>query len=146
MSGPDRSPVAHRILVVAWVAYLVAVAVLVFQPDASAASDSVGLVDRVVRAAGAPSWLGPQVIEVVANVVLFVPLGLLGAGVVHRWSVLFWGLCGLALSAVIELIQLLFLPGRSATWTDLAANTGGAVLGMLVLRLVLRYRRSGSVP
>ena len=73
---------------------------------------------------------------------LFVPLSLLGAFVLDRWRVVGWLLAGLALSLVIEGVQALLLTGRSATVSDLLANTAGAGLGILAA-LVVRRRLAG---
>jgi glycopeptide antibiotics resistance protein len=76
--------------------------------------------------------------EFVANIVLFVPFGVL-VGLLTRlrpWTVV--GL-GLATSVVIELAQLLFLPHRVADVRDLVANTLGTAVGVGIL-LVARTR------
>ncbi len=79
-----------------------------------------------------------RVVEVGLNVLLFVPLSLLGAFVLDRWRVVGWLLAGLALSLVVEGVQALFLTGRSATVSDLVANTAGAGLGILAALVVRR--------
>ena len=40
----------------------------------------------------------------------------------------------ISLGAVIELMQI-WIPGRSATWSDMAGNVAGALIGLLVLSL-----------
>jgi glycopeptide antibiotics resistance protein len=75
----------------------------------------------------------------VLNVMMFMPLGVLvpllwpGAGSVRRT-----GLLGLAGSAAIETAQLVLWLTlgnfRTVDINDLIANTGGAVLGLLLLR------------
>jgi VanZ family protein len=45
-------------------------------------------------------------------------------------------LAGLALTLLIEGVQALFLTGRSATLSDLVANTSGALLGILLAHAV----------
>ncbi|MGK0393973.1 MAG: VanZ family protein [Alcanivorax borkumensis] len=40
----------------------------------------------------------------------------------------------ISLGAVIELMQI-WIPGRSATWNDMAGNVAGALIGLLVLSL-----------
>ncbi|MBY0177700.1 VanZ family protein [Curtobacterium herbarum] len=102
-------------------------------------SGAYPLIIRLVAAAqrrGAPSWFGYDMIESLANVAFFVPLGLLVvllAGA--RW---WWAGAGVGLlvSATIETGQALFLPARFATIDDVVANTMGAVLGA-VLGVVL---------
>jgi len=82
--------------------------------------------------AGLPDWFGYAALEFSANVLFFVPLGvllvlLLGA---RRWYVA--AVAGLALSSAIETGQALFLPARFASLDDVLANTSGAVVGALL--------------
>jgi glycopeptide antibiotics resistance protein len=85
-----------------------------------------------LRALGAPDWVSYTAVEFVANILLFVPLGaivvlFLGP---RRW---WWGaLVGFAVSACIEVGQLLFLSHRVATINDVVANTGGAFVGAVL--------------
>lgn len=73
-------------------------------------------------------------LEAGANVVMFLPFGVLVGLLVRRsWLVV---VLGFALSATIELAQLLFLPSRVPTVQDVVLNTLGAALGVLGLRLV----------
>lgn len=87
---------------------------------------------------GVPAWFDYAVLEKSANVAMFVPFGLLITGLDRRrW---YWGvLAPAAVSGAAELAQHVLLPERTATWTDVAANSGGAVLGVAVA-LVLTAR------
>ena len=81
--------------------------------------------------------LGPQrgyeLIEVTANVALFVPLGVL---LLLRWRHRGWlhaTAVAFATSLTIEVLQQLLRPERYASAGDVAANTlGGAIGGLLV--------------
>ncbi|PZF62860.1 VanZ family protein [Curtobacterium sp. MCPF17_047] len=105
-------------------------------------------IDRLIGAAhrhGAPSWFGYPIIESLANVAFFVPLGLLVvllAGARWWWA---GAGAGLLVSATIETGQALFLPARFATIDDVVANTMGAVLGaalgVVLLAAAARQRR-----
>lgn len=79
---------------------------------------------------GLPAWVTYDVIEVAANVVLFVPFGLL-LGLAYRGAPrLLWPtVLGLALSLAIEFSQAAFLPARFPTVSDVAANAVGALIG-----------------
>ncbi len=96
---------------------------------------------------GAPEWVNYDFADFVANIGFFVPIGLVAA-LLLPWRV--WWLAipvGAALSGLLELGQYLFLPERYASWTDVAANTAGAVIGALIgaaIRLV-RMRRGDSL-
>ncbi len=69
---------------------------------------------------------------------MFVPLGLLVTRVTRRW---WWGLTvPAALSGAAELAQHLLRPERFATWTDVATNTTGAALGVLLAVVLMRHR------
>jgi hypothetical protein len=87
-----------------------------------------GILGRFVDAMGG-SVDGWQV-AIVLNVLLFVPLGMV-IGWTRRPYLL---LAAPLLSIAIEVTQLL-LPTRSATLIDVVANTLGAVVGFLFMRL-----------
>lgn len=99
-----------------------------------------GLLDRAIaelHERGVPAFVDYGFIESSANVLLFVPVGLLfGLMVPLRW----WPialLLGPALSAAIELAQRYLLEARYATLEDVIANSIGATIGVF-LAVVLR--------
>ncbi|AMB59396.1 VanZ family protein [Microterricola viridarii] len=117
-------------------AYLVALALIVFTPgsDAERVTGILASVAHAVEAWGVPFELGYGVLEFGANIVLFVPFGLLlgmNAPLWHPWLVV---ATGLATSCLIEFVQL-GLPSRFSTASDLLANTLGTVLGVALLAL-----------
>lgn len=76
-------------------------------------------------------------VEFTANVLMFVPLGVLVPLVFRRlWIGV---LVAAALSAGAELVQTL-LPARHASMRDVLANVLGALLGAAVLWAVTRHR------
>ena len=80
--------------------------------------------------------------ELLANIALFVPFGILVSLLLPRrpaWLVI---ALGLATSAVIELAQLLFLPDRVSDVRDLVANTLGTAVGVAVMLVARRRSRS----
>lgn len=125
------------------VVYLLAVARMTLMPDL-ADEDTMGLVRTVV------AWLSGQSLpitydgtEAVANVIMFVPFGVLGCLLVprHRWWALVAAAC--ATSAGIETAQRLFLPSRVPTLQDVVMNSTGAVLGVTAVTfLVVRHARA----
>ncbi|WP_281285305.1 VanZ family protein [Cellulomonas xylanilytica] len=125
---------------VALAAYLAVVARITLSPEP--ASDATFAVVRGVLAwlveHGVP--LTYPVLEAVANVVMFVPFGVLVGLLVRRA----WVVVALATttSAAIELNQLLFLASRVATVQDVVLNTLGAVVGLGMLRVLARRRAS----
>ena len=109
----------RRLLAAAYAIYLAVVAYLVWSPSPSAVPDTT------------------RPFEVALNVLMMVPFGLLGAFLFDRWSVRFWAATGLGATLLIEGVQL-FLPTRMAEVSDVLANTTGAVVGLLLARLVRR--------
>ena len=126
------------VLRAAYVVYLATLLYLVWEPDASTPGGVVEVIVDALARAGVPDAV--TVVEVGLNVLLFVPLSLLGAFVLDRWRPLGWVLAGLALTLVIEGVQALFLSGRSATVSDVVANTAGAGLGILAAGLLRGWR------
>lgn len=92
---------------------------------------------EVVRQAGATAVTYRR-IEVISNVLMFVPLGVLGVLAFPR--VRWWLVPGgcLVLSVLVELAQLSFLAGRFASVVDVAANFAGALVGAALARVVGR--------
>lgn len=87
---------------------------------------------------GLPPGFAVLTLEFLANVVLFVPPALFLALRMRpeNWSIVV--VVGIVCTITIEFVQLAFLPGRSATISDVIANSLGALIGAL---LSLRLRR-----
>lgn len=146
-AGPG-SPGSRRPWALALGAYSAVVAVVVGWPtpvDAGAHGSLTTLL-AALHGAGVPGWIDYDLVERAANVLMFVPLGLLVTRVTGRW----WAgvLVPAALSGAAELTQHLVRPERVATWTDLATNTSGAVLGAVVAVALMARRvpRTREVP
>ena len=164
MPRPARERQQGRGRLVAWalVGYLAVVAFGVFGPTPGNQIDRAGQgVRQVADEIALPvPWLSsgdgrvrrPEVPvlglltdEAIANVAMFGFWGLLFPVVLprRRW----WAVpAGAALSAMIELIQLLFLSWRSPSLIDVGWNTLGAILGFLLWLAVsaLWQRRPSS--
>lgn len=82
-------------------------------------------------------------LEILANVAMVVPVGLLGMLALPRSRWQDWAAYGFLASLSVELVQGLLLPARSPSGTDVVANTmgvlAGAVAGVLVRRLSRRH-------
>src|SRR6187397_2566545 len=130
------------LLRIVFAVYLVAMGFLVWlpNPDAVQYTGIVAVVARWFEPLGLPFEPTYIVLEIHANVVLFVPFGIL-ALTAFRWMRV-WSatLAGLATSCLIEGVQL-FLPTRYSTVSDLIANTAGALIGAL---LVVGWRRRAA--
>ncbi len=128
---------ARRCTAVTLALYLLTVAGVTWSP-APASNGTLGAV-RVAIA-----WLVSRGIPVTytgveagANVLMFVPFGVLvGLLVARPWAVV---LLGAATSALIETVQLA-LPTRVSTVQDVVMNTLGAAVGVAALALAARAR------
>lgn len=94
---------------------------------------------RVLRAlhnVGVPEWFGYDKLEFTANIAMFVPLGfLLGLALARKaWWVAIFLLP--AFSGGIELMQGIALEERVSTILDVAANTLGGYLGLLLAMII----------
>ena len=130
------------LLRVAYAGYLECVGYLVFSPGQDAPGGALQRVRDALAALGLA--VGSVPLEIASNVVLFVPLSLLGVFVLGRPGVLHWAGAGLLASAFIEGVQGLFLDQRVASATDLVANTAGAVVGAVAAALLLRSRHGAA--
>ena len=83
-------------------------------------------------------------IEFGSNILLFVPLGILMAILMPRQRYLIMPV-GFVVSLTIESAQGVFLAGRTASISDLIANTAGACIGLLAVELIGAVRRR-SLP
>ena len=92
---------------------------------------------------GLPTAVDVPVVEAAANVVMFVPFGVL-VPLAARWGPAATVLAGALFSTQIELSQLAFFPSRVATVQDVVMNTAGAVLGVALLRLTSHVARRGA--
>ena len=112
--------------------YVVGLAVVVFLPGGVAHGLDLS---QQLRALGL-SWVTYNELESFANVVLFLPLGLLIALIIPtgRWWILVLGL--IAVSGFIELAQWLVIPGRVASFLDVLANATGGLAGIAVAGVI----------
>ncbi|SJN40893.1 hypothetical protein FM104_11145 [Microbacterium esteraromaticum] len=129
--------IAARVMLVP---YTVALALIVWLP-ASAAAKATGIVFRFARFVSAHSEISLStsytVFEFLANIALFVPLGLLLVAARPRANAGVVLLIGYSASATIELVQTL-LPSRFPTLSDVIANTIGTAIGCLTARMLVR--------
>ncbi len=117
------------------VLYIVAVLPVAFWPTPIDQAFRGGLLQiaAVVRQNGL-IWLQYEHIEFAANVLMFVPLGLLLTLELRSSSLRNWfpPVTAIAVSILIETVQFVVLPERFTTALDVLANTSGGVLGWLV--------------
>jgi VanZ family protein len=74
-------------------------------------------------------------IEFAANVLLFVPLGVLTLTALPRQRWVRGVALAAAASIAIELAQTIALPERTASWRDIIANSTGGAIGVLTVAI-----------
>lgn len=116
---------------------------LVLGPTSELPSQAVYAVADRIRAWGGPNILADyDTWEKLLNVALFVPIAAVAALIRPGWSLLRFVLLGFAGSLAIELTQGVLLPGRDASFADLATNTAGALIGAAAVKVcVAAYDR-----
>jgi glycopeptide antibiotics resistance protein len=134
--------VSRRLLYLLGAVYLAGVAAMTLRPQFDT---RYGWLDALISwfdRHGVPVTYG--LVEALANVAMFVPYGVLAGLLLRRW---WWCalLAGAATSAAIELAQLLFLPSRVPSLQDVAMNTLGTALGLLLLAAWRWIARRDSV-
>ena len=131
---------APRILIAISIAYLVLVLAVTLLPAPWPASEfeSPGGVLNLANWFAAETWTRGSSAEFALNVLLFVPIGLIAGHFLRPW----WPrvLAPIALTFAIEIIQLP-LPDRVSDPRDIAANTIGALAGVLLVWIVRAFRR-----
>jgi glycopeptide antibiotics resistance protein len=87
-------------------------------------------------------------INLVGNLLLFFPLGLLGGTLGRPRRVVNRLVIGIAFSICIEIAQFLFVSGRTASVTDVLLNTGGMGAGLMAAAILgkIASARNLSVP
>ncbi|MFK3676436.1 VanZ family protein [Microbacterium sp. NPDC090218] len=146
MPSVTAAPVRTGVLVarVALVGYLLFVGFTVWLPATVSAKVTglVGILAQWVADAGiAPYRPSAVVLEVLANVALFVPVGLLLAFALPRLRLWQLVLIGALMSSVIEAVQG-FMPSRFPTISDVIANTAGTLIGGVIALLLVRLSAS----
>ena len=123
-----------RILLAVYSALL---AIALFSPSSEHQSSAVAHLGSVLSSMGMPSRLVtyPR-LEVVMNAAIIAPVTFLGSLSFPSWSWRDWTAAGFLVAVVVELAQGLLLPDREATFSDIVANTMGALVGALVVALV----------
>ena len=128
---PANGP-ARAVLLAVFIAYLVALAVVLLGPSTQPGETGVSGLLRVLWRAGVPTEVAtPERVEVLLNVALLVPLPLIGGGIWPSLTWRDWTAYGFALALGAEVWQGLVFDARSATYSDVVANTAGVFLGAL---------------
>jgi glycopeptide antibiotics resistance protein len=132
----------HPVLSIVTLVYLVAVGLVTLTPQTDLGPDSLTRrIVAVITSTPLTSWMTYDGIEFTANIVMFVPMGLLFTLLLgsRRWWLAL--AIGIAATCFIEFAQL-FLPGRVSDVRDLSANSLGALVGVGVVVVVRQSWRS----
>ncbi len=141
-------PRPTRPLLIGSVLYLVVLAVIAMWP--SHVDSGINVVDgtfvgRWLLAQNLSYAQAYDLIQFSANVLLYLPLGVLAMLVAPRTRWWHAVAVALAVSTVFELLQAMLRPGRTADASDVIANTLGAAVGaglVVLMRAALTERRS----
>jgi glycopeptide antibiotics resistance protein len=140
-ASPERGRLTTATLLAV---YILALGLVVLWPSPVDAVAN-GLVRHLLSSlhrAGVPDWFDYNLIESGANVLMFIPLGLLTALLLPsgwRWLT---PAGALLFSGAIEWCQKSFLPGRHASLQDVWVNTLGAAIGTVLAYAWLERRRN----
>lgn len=136
-AAAPRPQIAVIALSIAYVA-LVVIARLVPLPVGSEHEELPGGVLNIANWFATATWARGLTTELVLNVVVFIPIGLIAGRFLRSWGMRI--LLPIALAFTIEAIQLP-IPYRVSDPRDIAANTIGALIGIAVVWIVMAYQR-----
>lgn len=121
------------------IAYALTLALIAFWPVPvdSGAGPLLGAITRAIP------WLTYELLEFSANVLLFVPFGVLLAIVLPLRRMLVLP-AALGATVVIESVQALLLTGRTPALSDIVANMLGAAIGLGIVMVIAGPGRLGS--
>jgi glycopeptide antibiotics resistance protein len=121
---------------------------VLFSPSSTQQAAAVVWLGHVLSHLGAPDeFVVFSRLEVVMNAVIIAPVTFLATFVRPSYSWRDWTALGFCLACAVELLQGLLLPGRQASFSDVVANSLGALLGALVgagIRTSVTRRASGA--
>lgn len=146
---PTTAPRDHRrrrALVTLFVVYLALLTWVVLWKLEIPEVGSSGRHVKLVPFVAGEGYAASQPMEVLGNLVLFVPFGVYLALLVRRWSLAAVVLASGATSATFEVAQYVLAVG-STDVSDVISNTGGGVIGWAVVALCRAGlgRRAGRV-
>jgi glycopeptide antibiotics resistance protein len=126
----------HHVVTVVLAGYAALLLVALVAPSSDTQSGMVTWLGGVLNDFGVPGWLTRfQRLEVVMNAVIIAPVTLLGSVLWPAYGWRDWAAYGFVGSVTIETVQLVMLPGRHTSFSDVVANTLGALLGGVLFHL-----------
>lgn len=140
--------VSHKVAVILAITYFAALAGILFWPSPVDRPIDGALMQLIqwLHGHGLPEWfIGYRKVEFAANILLFIPFGII---VVLRLPRKLWWLSiviAAASSGAVELAQAIFLPDRVPAWSDIVANTSGALIGAILVLAAWSWSRRRAV-
>ena len=129
-------PLARKLAAAGLVAYTLALVVVLLGPHPDAGDTAIRWTRDLMNSVGAPDQLkDPLRIEFLLNVAIFAPWAALAALVWPRPTWRDWTAYGFVATSFVETVQALVYPERTAAFSDIAANTLGALLGSVAVTL-----------
>lgn len=128
---------SHRYAVAGFAGYLLLLSYVLFWPNSDQPASVVAHLSAFAAAHGAPaSVVSFSNLEFAMNLAMAVPVSVVGALVVPRWSWQEWTSYALLAAIGVETVQAVLLPARDPSWRDVVANTTGVLVGAVLVRLV----------
>lgn len=144
----EQVSVSRTLASVSLIAYTAFLALVLLSPTSGEQSAAAWHLATLAQDLGvSPLRATQERAELVANVLLLMPLSTLGSLVWPRSTWRDWAAWSFVFAGSVELVQGLLLPGRTASMADVVANTLGGLLGALtvtVLRWPFRLERAGQ--
>jgi glycopeptide antibiotics resistance protein len=141
-------PLRRKLAAAGLVVYTLALVAVLLGPSPEAGDTAIRWTRELLTSIGAPDKLkDPLRIEFLLNVAIFAPWAALAALVWPQPSWRDWTAYGFVATSVVETVQALVYPDRTAAFSDIAANTLGALIGSVVVtlgRALARARRGGD--
>lgn len=138
-------PLRRRLAAVALATYSVVLLGILLNPSSAPGSAAVDVVADLLTRMNVPSVLArPERVEFALNVAIFVPWAALAAAVWPSLNWRDWTAYGFAATAIVETGQALLLAGRTPTFSDVVANTLGALLGAMLVSALRRIGGGGD--
>ena len=125
----------HRHARILLALYSIFLAVALFSPTSSAQSAAVLWLQGHLGLLPA-GWGTYERLEVLMNAAIVAPVPVLGGLVWPSLSWRDWTALAFLAAVCVETVQALLLPGRQATFSDVVANTAGALAGAVLIAVI----------
>ena len=127
----------HYVVTTVLAVYTALLLLALLAPTSNEQSGMVVWLGDALTRLGLPDWATRfQRLEVVMNALIIAPVTFLGSILRPSYGWRSWTAYGFAASLTVEVIQLVVLPGRHPSFSDVVANTLGALLGAVLFQLM----------